>query len=171
MQAAVHPSVPPPLTWEVNYVDIDRAEDEWRPIVDAAWQSLQSVSIPSILLHPQNEIREWIARLVPWNIKRIQLAKQPKANRYPSETLATHRATILLYADDSVTFRTEKIADAYALNERFSRYAKPVRMGIFIFGDALGDGDAEQVQQQTVDHHPPPERPGVISKIEQSPEI
>ena len=167
-----------PLAWEVNYVDINRAEDEWRPVLDAAWSALRSVAVPSLLLHPDSEIRSWIARLVPWNIRRVQLAKHPKANRYPAETLATHRATVLVYNDDQVTFQTEKIADAYALNERFSKYDKPVRMGVFVFGDAPGEDSDQQVQQQVAEHHPPTPKPpdltqelDNITKVDQSKEI
>ena len=121
-------------------------------------------------LHLQHELVHLMRRLVPWDIHRVQLAKQPKANRFGGlgpELTQTHRATVLWLTDERVTFETARLADASAS----ARFPAPVRVGIFIFGIAPETNEAHEQQQEDEQALHQNARDGPITKTEHSADI
>ncbi|CAE7210372.1 GIP [Symbiodinium sp. CCMP2592] len=86
-------STKPPFheTYYLDYVQDDR---EWRGVMDQVEQVFRTSASPQITLTPGHEIWKRISEMIPWRIERVQLAKAPKARRFPRDIPFTHRATV-----------------------------------------------------------------------------
>ena len=118
------------------FVDVDRAEDNWRPLFELVKEQLARKVQQSMFLDPSTELYRKIQALTPWQITNVQLAYLPKAKRVRPGMTNCHRASILMMNDDSITIETEYLPDAQAPRERF---IQPVRWGIFVLGHAPGE--------------------------------
>ncbi|CAE7445643.1 RE2 [Symbiodinium sp. CCMP2592] len=128
-------STKPPFheTYYLDYVQDDR---EWRGVMDQVEQVFRTSASPQITLTPGHEIWKRISEMIPWRIERVQLAKAPKARRFPRDIPFTHRATVLLYNDDEVACESDDVANIAFPHQRFP---KPVRYAICVYGDAPED--------------------------------
>ena len=132
------------------YVDVNRQESEWRPILEAAQEVLARKVQNSIFVSQDSELFGQIAKLVPWQIMNIQLAHLPKAKRTRQGLEDCHRASILLQNDNTVLVETEYLKTAQAPRERF---ITPVRVGIFVIGYAPGDPAEPTPQREGEDQY------------------
>ena len=128
------------------YVDANRREDDWRPLLEQAQELLGRKTAHSLQVHPGTDLYRRVENLVPWQIASVQVAYLPKAKRVKAGLEECHRASVLLMNDDSITIETEFLRDAQAPRERF---VAPVRVAIFVLGYVPGEPDA-----------PAPARPG-----------
>lgn len=122
--------------WYNVYVDINKQEDKWRPILAEAEEVLARKVQASIFVAPDSELYKKICELIPWQVMNIQIAHLPKAKRVRPGLEECHRASILLLNDNSVTIETEFLKTAQAPRERF---VTPVRVAIFVLGYAPGE--------------------------------
>ena len=85
----------------IYFVDVNRHEDSWRPLLVEAESQLRSMVSTTITLKP-SPFMEQVKVLVPWEIARVQLSRTPKQRRLPTEVIqegAKHRGAALLYND------------------------------------------------------------------------
>lgn len=82
------------------------------------------------------EVYKRVARLVPCELVRVSISKNPKARRFPMGLDWTHRGCALLFCDDEVSLEAEATKDMVGVKGRFP---KRVRVGIFWYGTALKD--------------------------------
>ena len=70
---------------------------------------------------------------MPWELKRVVLAREPKARRMPVDTAWKHRGAALLLADGTVVLEAEAACDIGAPNQRLPRN---VTIAVIFYGDA-----------------------------------
>ena len=91
------------------------------------------------------DLRDSIQRLVPWEISRISIAKEPKARRdIPRDVPVTHRGCATLTTGGAIEFESESIA---SVTQPRLRFASQIKFGVFFYGLAPDDqdrGDAER---------------------------
>ena len=139
------------------YVDVNREESAWRPLMGRILGVLARKVQSSIFLSPDSELYADICKLVPWQVMNIQVAYLPKAKRVRRGLEDCHRASIMLNNDDAITIETEYLKTAQAPRERF---VAPVRVGIFVLGYAPGE-PADPVPQRGGDRQFLEAEPGV----------
>ena len=61
---------------------------------------MQAHGVTNFVLHDAHEVKKFVEKLIPWEIKQLQFASLPRANRHVFGLGATHRATIVKYAHD-----------------------------------------------------------------------
>ena len=108
----------------------------WRPLLERAEQNLIGQSNPNYHLHMQSTLWKDIHLMAPWRLQTIQVSKPPKAKRLVWHQPATHRCSVLWMTDGRVAIESERIADIAQPRQRFRA---PVKIAIFIQGDAPGD--------------------------------
>ena len=128
-------STKPPFH-ETYYLDYQQDEREWRTVMGQVEQVFRTSATLQITLIPDHDIRRRVEELFPWDVGRVQLAKSPKARRFPRDIPFTHRGTILLYNDDELVCESEDVANIAFPRQRF---AKPVRYAICVYGNAPED--------------------------------
>ena len=127
------------------FVDVNKQEDKWRPLLQEAEEILARKVQSSIFVTPESDLYRKICELVPWQVMNIQLAHLPKAKRVRPGLEECHRASVLLQNDNSIIIETEYLKTAQAPRERF---IAPVRVGIFILGYAPGEPQAPSPQKE-----------------------
>ena len=127
------------------FVDVNKQEDKWRPLLQEAEEILARKVQSSIFVTPESDLYRKICELVPWQVMNIQLAHLPKAKRVRPGLEECHRASVLLQNDNSIIIETEYLKTAQAPRERF---ITPVRVGIFILGYAPGEPQAPSPQKE-----------------------
>ena len=121
---------------ECYYVDAPKSESDWRPLLGHALEILASKSSHAIFIAPEADLYHNIVTLVPWGIKSVQVAYQPKAKRVRAEFgNDIHRCSAVLLENDTVVIETEFMNDCVAPRERF---VYPAKVAIFIMGIAPG---------------------------------
>ncbi len=116
-----------------GFVDINRSVDAWLPLFDPVKEIFRVTPATSFVLHDHHEIYLQVQRLVPWRITRMQVARNPKANRWVEGLESPHRAAVLLHNDSEIAFDVVKPLDVPGGRQRFT---KPVAYAIFIHGVA-----------------------------------
>ena len=127
-------------TWATSrtvfYVDVDRVESKWRPLLEQAQEMLGRKNQLNLAVYEDSDLYAKIKVLVPWKIHAVQVASLPKAKRVRAGLEHCHRASVLLLNDDSVVIESELIKESQAPRERFFA---PVRVAIFVLGEAPGE--------------------------------
>ncbi|CAK9048607.1 Retrovirus-related Pol polyprotein from transposon RE1 (Retro element 1) (AtRE1) [Includes: Protease RE1 [Durusdinium trenchii] len=144
-------------TRHVNYVDVNRTVEEWRPLLAQAEEILARRVQASCFLDITSDLYQKVIPLVPWQILNIQIAHLPKAKRVRPGLENTHRCSVLLLNDNEVLIETEHLPTAQAPRERF---ITPVRVAIFIHGHA--PGEPHEPVPARVQPEPPPLREGEV---------
>ena len=106
-----------------------------------------------------------IRALTPWHLEHVQIYRQPKTRRVPSQRIMTspnitHRGAALLYTDGTIEIESQDIAhlERGATQTRFDR---AVRVAIFIYGTPMtltGQTQRRRAREQAeLDRQPQPE--------------
>ena len=121
--------------FEVLYLDIDRNEQAWLPLLAEAQVRLEGKVSTSAIVKPGTAFFAQIQDLVPWVIHQAQIARSPKVRRIPQQLMSskpvTHRASILKFQDGKVRLETEEVK-SFSLN----KFEAPVTFAIFVYGEA-----------------------------------
>ena len=138
---------------DVKYVEVNKTEAEWRPLLQQAEEILARKAQHNIFLDPGTDLYKKIMPLVPWQIACIQLGYLPKAKRVRPGLEDCHRCSVLWQNDDTVLIESEHLPSAQAPREHF---VTPVKVGIFVLGYAPGEpkepSPARLPQVQVVPH-------------------
>ena len=123
---------------EVLYIDMNRDTEQWLEVVQAADEFMVGRAHPSGEVPPTHRLYQMVQERVPRHLQRVQIYRTPKARRRPTDITYTHRACLLVPAQDGVPFELE--SDEME-NVGFPRmpFARPVRLGVFVYGDAPPD--------------------------------
>lgn len=124
-------------TAEVYYVDIDRTEESWRPLLQEAQLRLQDRVSTSAVVRSDTAFFKQIEALAPWAIHQAQIVRNPKVRRAPYQLLlekpVTHRAAILRLVDGRIAFESEELDGK---TKPGSKFETPVAYAILIYGEA-----------------------------------
>eukprot|EP00435_Cladocopium_sp_Y103_P068491 s386_g31.t1 len=129
------------------YVDFTKDKVVWRQIMDQAEELFRTSTVKQITLTDGNDLHHNISELIPWEIAKIQLARAPAARRLPTNFPFSHRAGIFLHNDDSITVESEDIQNIAFPRQKF---AKPVKLGIIVYGRAPDDDQPQEGPQTEV---------------------
>eukprot|EP00435_Cladocopium_sp_Y103_P039387 s1919_g10.t1 len=121
--------------FEVLYLDIDRNEQAWLPLLAEAQTRWEDKVSASAIVRPGTAFFAQIQDLVPWVIHQAQIARSPKVRRIPHQLMSskpvTHRASILKFQDGKVRLETEEVKSFSS-----SKFEAPVTFAIFVYGEA-----------------------------------
>ncbi|CAE7832499.1 unnamed protein product [Symbiodinium sp. CCMP2592] len=151
MPLSVHTWEPPgEATAEVFFLDITRHEDSWKPLLDEAETRLKGMTTNAVTLKP-SPFYERVKALVPWKLKGSRSSVEV------SQEGIQHRGAALLYNDGTIGLEAEKVSTI--IEAPTSKYAKPVRIAIYFYGDApstsMNDKDNDQPEPAKVRVTPP----------------
>ena len=132
---------------EVLYLDIIRDKEAWKRVMEQVQDMFRESSVRQITLTEGNDLYHNISDLIPWEIARIQLARAPAARRPPTNFPFTHRAGVFLHNDSSITVESEDIQNITFPRQKF---AKPVKLGIIVYGQARDDEQPQQSPQTEI---------------------
>eukprot|EP00971_Amphidinium_carterae_P332304 6466392-Amphidinium_carterae.1 len=163
-----------------TYVEPDWDVSRWQPLLLQAEEILTSRS----MWVPEEESRFWKAvnHLVPWDLRRITVARTPKARRFLPEVQHTHRGAALLYSDRTIEIEYEDLGDL-ATGYLKRKFSKPVAIGIFWYGLPARIAAPDELEQtpdqlRMADPEAPPSelppvvaRPGSVRKVNCSPGV
>ncbi len=83
----------------ILYLDINRDEESWRPLLQEAQTRLEGKISNSAMVKRGSAFFAQIQDLVPWAIHQAQIVKKPKVRRIPQNLMSnkpvTHRAAVL----------------------------------------------------------------------------
>ena len=148
------------LPKEVYFAQPSDDEPTWRRLLDEVDQIFMRSSTKALTLQPGHDLYDKISTLVPWELGRIQIASKPLTRRQPREVPHTHRGSILLHNDDSISIEVEDMLVNQFPKQRFD---KPVRCAIFFYGFAAPDQPCDEPQRQEPPVHLP--IPGLSTDI------
>ncbi|CAE7400233.1 FMN2 [Symbiodinium sp. KB8] len=120
-------------TW---FLDINRHHESWKPLLLEAEKRLRGLTTASITLKA-SPFLEQVKALVPWKLKKVQIFRAPKQRRLPQDVLmdgVQHRGAALMYNDETIALEAEAISTI--INTPSGKYATPVRVCIYFYGDA-----------------------------------
>ena len=121
--------------FDVLYLDINRDEESWRPLLQEAQVRLEGKISNSAIVKTGSAFFSQIQDLVPWVIHQAQIVKNPKVRRIPQNLMSnkpiTHRAAILRFADGHVGMETKEVKSFSN-----SRFEVPVAYGVLVYGEA-----------------------------------
>ena len=148
-------------TRHVNYVDVNKDEAMWRPLLAQAEEVLARKVQNSCFLDMTSDLYQKIIPLVPWQIMNVQISHVPKAKRLRPGLENCHRCSVLLQNDDKILIETEHLPTAQAPRERF---ISPVKVGILVLGHAPGEPQdpAPAHRDQRVQPVPQPAHDGEV---------
>ena len=148
----------------VNYVDVNRDKEIWRPLLAQAEDVLSRKVGNSCFLDLTSDLYQKIMPLVPWQIMNIQVSYLPKAKRIRPGLENCHRCSVLLQNDERIVIETEHLPTAQAPRERF---VTPVKVAIFVLGHA--PGEPQEPAPAPVDHRiqPLPDGEVVVDPLEE----
>ena len=140
----------------VSYaVEVDRSDQTWRPILQEAMDVFGLTNQKTVVLTRGDKLAGTIMEMIPsLLIERIQLSLQPLTHRFLTHIPHTHRAWVLWFNDDSIDVGLEDLGE---LRYPRSRFIKPVRLAIFVFGFARDEqqtGAAGHDQEEQVEELP-----------------
>ena len=147
-----HPAGPSD-SYQVLYLDAVKDKDIWRPLLEEVRARLSkraSINAVSAVLKPNSPLYEQIRGLVPWDLTFVQIYQTPKQRRLPpaGPDSCTHCCSILLYNDSSIEIESEPIA--CIVGAPGQRFARPVDVGIFVYGNAPSTGiDKANLEPET----------------------
>ena len=72
----------------VFYLDANRGEPAWRPVLEQATEIMSRQSVPSQIVSLSDAFGIRVNGVVPWELKRMQIAKVPKSRRLPYKELS-----------------------------------------------------------------------------------
>ena len=137
-------SLTSPSTWTsttmatIWYADISRDVEAWRPIMKETAERLHNKVQTTATVKEDTAFYEQITQLVPWKVKQIQIARNPKVRRLPlqlmSQEAVTHRAAVLQLNTGHIQIETEVVDDIK--RSPGARFDTPVAYAVFIFGEA-----------------------------------
>ncbi|CAL1138518.1 unnamed protein product [Cladocopium goreaui] len=114
----------------------------WNNIMAEIEGRFTSINKKPFYISLNDPIMKSIRTVVPWNLKRIQAAWCPTTRRMPTDFPYTHRACVMVTNDDEIMIEDEDMTSVAYPKQRFQ---KPVRIGLFIYGDAPEDQDDQPV--------------------------
>ena len=114
----------------------------WNNILAEIEGRFTSINKKPFYISLNDLIMKSIKTVVPWNLKRIQAAWCPTTRRMPTDFPYTHRACVMVTNDDEIMIEDE---DMTSVTYPKQRCQKPVRIGLFIYGDAPEDQDDQPV--------------------------
>ena len=121
--------------FEVLYLDVDRNEEAWLPLLAEVQQRLEGKTSTSAIVKPGTAFYAQIQDLVPWVIHQAQICRSPKVRRIPQQLMSTkpvtHRASILKFQTGRISIETEA-AESFSL----AKFDAPVTYAIFVYGEA-----------------------------------
>ena len=123
--------------FSVFFLDVNRHEDSWLPLLQEVDQQLQGKVRPDKVIPLNTPFGEQLKALVPWQLQRIQVCRTPVQRRLPLDVLqagAQHRGAALWLSDGSVKVEAEAVTTI--LSQSANKFASPVRAAIFFFGTA-----------------------------------
>ncbi len=134
-------------------VEIDNDDQTWRPLVQEAMNVFQHTNQKTVVLTRGDKLAGKVIEMVPsLLIERIQLSLQPLTHRFLSHIPHTHRAWVLWNNDDTIDVGVEDLGE---LRYPRSRFIKPVRLAIFIFGFARQEQQDNAPATEPVDEELP----------------
>ena len=145
-------------TW---FLDINRHHESWKPLLLEAEKRLRGLTTASVTLKA-SPFLEQVKGLVPWKLKKVQIFRAPKQRRLPQDVLmdgVQHRGAALMYNDDTIALEAEAISTI--INSPSGKYATPVRVCIYFYGDApstsLNPEENAQPEAQRKPNNEPPQ--------------
>ena len=124
-----------PAFYQAFYLDVDRTEESWRPILQEVENRLEGKVANSAIVKPGTAFYAQIQDLVPWSIHQVQICRTPKVRRTPHQLMlqkpVTHRAAVLRFDNGRLQVETEE-----AQHFSTTRFEAPVRFAVFIYGEA-----------------------------------
>ena len=142
-----------------DFIDVILDVDSWRSVMQEIDEASQQIRSSNWILPPEHPTAISINLLVPWEISRIQVSKEPKARRLPKEVDYTHRACIYQLVSGKLVIETE---DARAIAFPRQRFEEPVKLAIFVYGNAppkdrsATEEDAKRTGMDTEEGFAPP---------------
>ncbi|CAE7353272.1 GIP [Symbiodinium sp. CCMP2592] len=127
---------PGEIEHDVWFLDINRHQESWRPLLQEAEKRLRGLTTSSVTLKA-SPFMEQVKALVPWDIKKVQLFRAPKQRRLPQDVLNEgwqHRGAALMYNNETIALEAEAISTI--INSPTGKYSTPVRIGIYFYGNA-----------------------------------
>ena len=117
------------------------------PIFDLVDETFHRLNQRNYLVPHSDPIWPAVCELVPWaRMERIQVVVQPVVLRLPSFLPHTHRGCALRFTDGTYEIEFEDLSQ---VQHPRGRFAKPVSVGIFMYG--YGDNDDEVPQSSERD--------------------
>jgi hypothetical protein len=147
---------------EVYYLFPSLMASEWEPILDEAERRFQNTYKKPFTLAEKDDMYKQIEQLVPWNLARIQVAWTPQARRWPDDIPFTHRGCA--YRSNQGEFSIEH-EDMTSVNFPKQRFAHPVRIAIFFYGNAPEDGDHDMTDLRQGEEQSTERVPGINTDI------
>jgi len=118
---------------DVWYLDMSHDHVVWKPVLEEAEMRMAERATANWNLTLVDSVYTRIKELVPWEVSRIQIARNPKARRLPTDFPYLHRATVALKTNGEIFVESEPIEKVSFPRTRF---VDPVKIAIFIFGTA-----------------------------------
>ena len=130
----------------IYYQKISTEVASWSPVLQEIEQRFINTHKKPFNPSETDPLMKTIQKLTPWSITRVQATWCPASRRFPADTPFTHRACVMITADDEMFIEDEDLSSVPHPKQRFP---KAIRVGLFIFGMADDDEDeAPQVRQQ-----------------------
>ena len=132
-----HPPGEEEVDYTIYYLDVNRHESSWMPLLQEAEEQLRSKVRLDKVIPLNTPYGEQLKALVPWTLHRIQICRTPAQRRLPLEVLqagTSHRGAVLWLSDGSVSIETELVDQV--ITQSANRFSSPVRIAIFFFGIA-----------------------------------
>ena len=151
------------MMYDVLYLDINRDEESWRPLLQEAQVRLEGKVSNSAIVKTGSAFFAQIQDLVPWVIHQAQIVKSPKVRRIPQNLMSnkpiTHRAAVLRYVDGHIGMESEEVKSSGN-----SRFEAPVAYGVLVYGEApatsFNPEDNQQPEQSASKVRPPSKTTG-----------
>ena len=125
--------------FSIFYVDINRDETAWQPLLQEAKLRLEDKVSSSAIVKPNSAFFQQIRDLVPWTIHQAQIVRNPKVRRLPQQLFqthnVTHRAAALLTNDGRIVLETEDVQKEMPTGVT-AKFDTPVAFGILVYGEA-----------------------------------
>ena len=133
------------------FLDIMRDEVVWRQMLDDIEKLMEGRRSPNMAITVDDPIYRRVAANIPWDIARVQGCRLPKARRFPVDIPYTHRAAILLQADQQLMIEVDAVKELHFMCTRF---VAPVRFGVFVYGVAPESEHPRQPPPQQGEQQP-----------------
>ena len=131
-------------------MDVPKTEATWTPLLEQSMEIIAAKTANTMYVAEGTDLYRKIAEAVPWQIRNIQIAHLPKAKRIKPGLEECHRCSVLQFNDGGIAVEAEYLPDCQAPRERFAR---PVKIAIFIMGIAPGE-PKEPSPAQPAPKHP-----------------
>ena len=133
-------------TWANNIVT-DPAS--WSEVFKQLTRTFSASRTKNHVLATTDPLWDTIKQLVGWpRMERVQISSQPTLMRFPANIPYTHRGWALQFNDGAFEIDSE---DLSATRHPRARFAKPVNMAVFFFGQADPPEDTAELPPQVPD--------------------